>query len=354
MKKFLRNTLLILIGLAGGLAGGAYYYISGGIKPLATGDKIYVRYPEQVRLSAASKDLEGRRIIRSAKSLGWYAWYRKKDRRIPAGTYQVWPGMTADEVLDALQKPVVNMFRIPETNLSYRTANLLEKNNIAKGDEYKQLRDNPESFKAVVDFPLPDDSLEGYLYPDTYDLPPLLGARGVIERQLKAFDQKVAPLLTDPAKARKILTIASMVELEAGVDHERARIAGVIRNRLAKGMRLQIDATVLYALQEWRRLYNRDYHNTNSPYNTYKIAGLPPGPICSPSVKSVKAALSSEKHEFLYYVAMPNRTHLFAKTYEDHLKNIQVARKARDGAAKTGSQAGTPPSKPAPRANASR
>ena len=86
-------------------------------------------------------------------------------------------------------------------------------------------------------------------------------------------------------------------------------------------------------LQQWRRLTYADYTNTKSPYNTYLIKGLPPGPICSPSAKSVQAALNADKHEFLYYVAMPNRTHLFAKTYEDHLKNIQVARKARDRAA---------------------
>lgn len=344
MSKTWRNLILVTLGLAGGTAYGAYYYVTSGIKPLPEGKKFYVRYDETRKLSFVLDDLQSQQVIRSAKALSWYAYYKKKkDLRVAEGTYEIWPGMTADQVFSQLQKPIVQMFRIPETNLSYRTANLLEKNEIAKADDYKALRDKPEDFKDVIKFPLPKESLEGYLYPDTYDLPPLLGARGVIQRQLNAFQKKVAPLLTDPAKANKILTIASMVELEAGVDHERAKIAGVIRNRLDKGMRLQIDATVLYALQEWRRLYNKDYHNTNSPYNTYKIKGLPPGPICSPSVKSVQAALKPEKHEWLYYVAMPNRTHLFAKTYEDHLKNIQVARKARSE-----SQAGTPPSKPAP------
>lgn len=333
MKKFFRNTLLIIVGLGAGLAGGMYFYVTSGIKPMASGEKSYVRYASKSKLSEVLTDLQSRGVIRNAKALGWYAYYSKKDARVPTGTYQVWPGVTADELLELLQKPVVKMFRIPETNLSYRTANLLDKNDIAKKDDYKDLLKKPQEFKEVIKFPLPSDSLEGYLYPDTYDLPPLLGARGVIERQLRAFQQKVAPMITDPTKAQKLLTIASMVELEAGVDQERARIAGVIRNRLDKGMRLQIDATVLYALQEWRRLYNKDYVETNSPYNTYKVSGLPPGPICSPSAKSVKAAINSEKHEWLYYVAMPNRTHLFAKTYEDHLKNIKVARKARENAA---------------------
>lgn len=329
MSKRWRNFGLVFIGIVGGLAGGAYYYVSNGIAPMPSGDKLYVRYNGEKKLSEVLLDLQRRGVIRNAQALGWYAYYKKKTERIQTGTYQVHPGLTADEVLSVIRKPVVNMFRIPETNLSYRTANLLEKNDIASGSEYKDLMKKPDEFAGVTKFPLPKTSLEGYLYPDTYDLPPLLGAKSVIERQLKAFDKKIAPLLTDPAKANKILTIASMVELEAGVDQERAKIAGVIRNRLEKGIKLQIDATVLYGLQQWRRLTYADYTNTKSPYNTYLIPGLPPGPICSPSKKSVEAALHPDKHEFLYYVAMPNRTHLFAKTYEEHLANIKIARKAR-------------------------
>lgn len=334
MSKVWRNIGLVTLGLAGGTLGGFYYFVKSGIEPMASGPKIYVRYTERNHLSTVAQDLQRKGIIRSAKALGWYAVYAKKDRVIPVGTYQVQPGVNADQLLDLLQRPLVNMFRIPETNLSYRTANLLDKNQIATADEYKELIKQPAEFKGVISFPLPNDSLEGYLYPDTYDLPPLMGARAVIERQLKAFQKRIAPLITDPAKARKILTIASMVELEAGVDADRPRIAGVIRNRLDKGMKLQIDATVLYALQQWRRLRFSDYTNTISPYNTYKILGLPPGPICSPSIKSVQAAIKSEKNEFLYYVAMPNKTHLFAKTYEEHLKNIEIAKKARAAASK--------------------
>jgi UPF0755 protein len=175
--------------------------------------------------------------------------------------------------------------------------------------------------------------LEGYLYPDTYDLPPLLGAHDTIDRQLKAFESKVYPLLKGVKNPGKILTIASMVEMEAAKDKDRPLIAGVIVNRLNKGMRLQIDATVLYGMKQWRRLNYADY-KFPSPYNTYLINGLPPGPICSPTLKSVEAALHPAKNGYLYYVAMPSGYSVFAHTYEEHLANVAKMRAAAKLAAK--------------------
>lgn len=337
MSKLWRNVALITLGLAGGTVGGAYYYVKSGIAPEAPGPKRYVRYPTSNKLSVVAKDLQYKGIIRSANALGWYARYVKKQNPIPSGTFQVNPGMTADELLDALQKPIRNMFRIPETNMSFRTANLLSKAEIATVEEYKSLIKTPADFAGVTKLTLPSDSLEGYLYPDTYDLPPLMGARDVIVRQLQNFEKKIGPLKIPANKMRPILTIASMVELEAGVDKERAMIAGVIYNRLKKGMKLQIDATVLYGLGEWRRLYNIDYTRTQSPYNTYKFAGLPPGPICSPSLKSIIAAMKPTRHNYIYYVAKPDMTSLFAMTYPEHIRNVAIARKLREARTSAGS-----------------
>lgn len=331
MKKFLSVSLVGLVLLL--VAGiGSFAYYNSKLAPLPTGKKQFIRFTSRTSIESAGPKLVESGIVRDARMLNYYAIFNRRPRLIAAGTYQLNPGMTAEQVIDSLQKPVTNFFRIPETNLSFRTANLLDKNEIATAEEYKAFIKEPGRFKDVTKMDLPADSLEGYLYPDTYDLPPLMGAEEVIAKQLRAFETKVYPLLPDPVKRKKILTIASMVELEAGVDEERSKIAGVIYNRLAKNMRLEIDATVLYALQEWRRLYFKDYRNTISPYNTYKTKGLPPGPICSPSLKSVKAALSPAKHNYLYYVALPNRTHLFSPDYPGHLRNIQIARKARDQA----------------------
>jgi UPF0755 protein len=185
------------------------------------------------------------------------------------------------------------------------------------------LVNKPEEFKGVVDFPLPAKSLEGYLYPDTYDLPPLLGAKATITRQLKAFQKKIWDAYHHPSNLHELVIKGSLVQLEAGRDDERPIIAGVIENRLKKGMRLQIDAALLYGIQKWRRLTFDDYKNLDSPYNLYRVSGLPPGPICSPSAKSFAAAKNPATHGNFYYVALPDGSSLFARTYDEHLQNIQ-------------------------------
>jgi UPF0755 protein len=320
-------VLLVLLVVG---AGGAYAWFRSELQPTAATPTFYHRFDRQTPLTVALRDLKQKDIIRNPRVFRMYAIWKKEQAPVPEGTYLLRGGMTADQLLRVLRKPISQMVRIPETNLSYRTANLLEKKDVLDAEEYKELIKRPQEFQDAVSFPLPKEgNLEGYLYPDTYDLPPLLGARRVILRQLKAFEQKVMPEIKDPKDLPRILTVASMVELEAAKDEERPVIAGVIENRIKKGMRLQIDATVLYGLGEWRRLTYADYHNTNSPYNTYKIPGLPPGPICSPTVKSVRAAMNPATHEYLYYVAMPEGYHLFARTYDEHLANIKTARAAR-------------------------
>lgn len=327
-----KATKIILFALGGVVlvALVVLYYGYAQLQPLSPGAKRYVRFEPAKPLPAVLGYLQDKGIVRNAKVAHLYAKLTKQGMPIQRGTYQLAPGMTVDQVLSALKTPIRNFFRIPETNLSYRTAKLLSKNEIASEEEYNRLLKTPSEFQPG--FQLPQDTLEGYLYPDTYDLPPLLGAKNVMKMQLAAFQKKVLPLLPKVSKRRPILTIASMVELEAGVDEERAKIAGVIYNRLKKGMKLEIDATLLYALGEWRRLTYADYRNVDSPYSTYKHKGLPPGPICSPSLKSVQAALKPESHPYLYYVALPNRHHLFSRTYDEHLSNIKIARKARAAA----------------------
>lgn len=327
-KKKARIGCLVLLLLILGGAGGFYLWETDQIKPTASGPAFFIRFSTPKTLNAVLLELKRKGVVRSTRAMRIYAIYTKAPSTIDTGTYQFRPGMTADEVLVAMRKPVRQMVRIPETNMSFRTANLLEKSNVLVKAEYKDLIKKPQMFKDEVSFPLPNDSLEGYLFPDTYDLPPMLGAKETIARQLKAFEKKVGPELKNRKDVKRILTIASMVELEAQHDADRARIAGVIENRIKRNMRLQIDATVLYGLQEWRGLTYADYRNTISPYNTYLHDGLPPGPICSPSLKSVKAALNPGKHDFIYYVAMPGGHHLFATSLEEHNRNVALRRKA--------------------------
>lgn len=322
-----RKFVLFLIFL-GAVAGGAFYWLKENLKPMPPGPKRYIRWERQARIGAILGDLKRRGVIRNADAARIYAWYRRSPGIVSTGTYELSPGMSIDEILREIRKPLRQMVRMPETNWTRRSANILEQKKVTKAAEYMELVRNPQEFKDVVDFPLPQDSLEGYLYPDTYDFPPLLGAKAVITRQLKNFEKKVWEGLDHPKNLHELVIKGSLVEMESGTDEDRARIAGIIDNRLEKGMRLQIDAALLYGIQKWRRLTFDDYKTIEGPYNLYKVDGLPPGPICSPTAKSIRAAMNPAKHNHLYYVALPTGESLFAPTYEEHLRNIQKRKKA--------------------------
>ncbi len=294
------------------------------LAPTAAMPPQYIRFDRPKKLDSVLTYLYRLQIVRDPQAMQVFAWFKRRPETVPSGTYQLHPGMTAEEVFTGLTTQIHQNFRFPETNWARRDANLLQQALVCQAKDYLALVNQPGLFQRKVDFPLPSTTLEGYLFPDTYDLPPLTGATTVIDRQLKAFDNKVVKRLGPDAAKPDTVCIASLVELETGTDEDRPMIAGVIMNRIKKGIPLQIDSGILYALGKWRRLYFKDYKNVNSPYNLYLHKGLPPTPICSPSFKSIVAALHPAKHEYLYYVALPNGHSLFAKTPAEHLHNIRL------------------------------
>lgn len=307
------------------LAGAGAALVITQSRPTEPGRPFYIRLNGGEDFTSILQTLEDKGVIRDSLMAKFYLRVKGIPLKARSGTFQLKPGMTLEEVMGELQKPIRQMVRIPEGWWIKRVGAVLEKKEVCTQEEYLEAAAEGARYQAEFDFPLPKGSLEGYLYPDTYDLPPLLGAEEVVRRQLRAFVERVGPLLKDKDPT-KILTVASMVELEAAKDSERARIAGVIQNRLKKGQRLEIDATVLYALQEWKNLGPGVVRTVKSPYNTYLNDGLPPGPIGSPGLASVKGALAPEQHKWIYYVAKPDKTHRFAAEYSDHLKNIRLSR----------------------------
>lgn len=168
--------------------------------------------------------------------------------------------------------------------------------------------------------------LEGYLFPDTYFVKKQMTEHQIIDMMLKRFnDVVVKEYNTHSAQISldKAVIIASMIEKEARVDIDRPLIASVIYNRLNKGMKLQIDATVLYALGVQKDKITAQDLAVKSPYNTYYVKGLPIGPICNPGLKSFKAALRPAQTDYYYYVARGDGTHAFSKNYDQHLQTIQ-------------------------------
>jgi len=320
------NAKKALIGVVFGCIVGFGFitWFDKGTAPMPDGPEIMVRW-DSMSFDDAISELEDKGVVRDAWLFTRLAKLEKKAVKVGAGTYSFRPGMTMDEVVKSLKTPLSQNVRIPEGWWISRVAKRLEEKGVCKADEYIELAGKPEEFKDVVSFDLPEESLEGYLFPDTYDMPPMLGAKAVITMQLRTFEKKVVDKIGTEDLSRALI-VGSMVELEAALDEERPRVAGVIENRIKDGMRLQIDATVLYALGEWKELGPGVVNTVQSPYNTYLNSGLPPGPIGSPGLKSIEAAMNPESHNYLFYVARPNRSHYFTSDYGLHRAAINKAR----------------------------
>jgi UPF0755 protein len=316
---------LVGLGLIVAVALAGLAILIVGVMPTPGHPAEFVRFEKPVSLSTALKALEKKSVVKNAWAATMFAKLTRTGGDVKAGTYKVKAGSTIEDVLSSLKKPYSQMVRLPEGWWIKRTAKRLEDQGVCSVDDYLKATSDPKTY-SDLGLNLPKDGLEGYLFPDTYDLPPLTPPESIVRLQLQTFKKRVAGSVPKTVNLKRALIVASMVELEAGKDSERARIAGVIDNRLKKGMALEIDATVLYALQEWKNLPPGVVRTVQSPYNTYLHKGLPPGPIGSPGLKSIQAALKPEKHGYLYYVARPDRSHYFTSDYPTHLQNIRKAR----------------------------
>lgn len=336
MPKYLLRSVVAVVVL-GVSAAFSYWLLMRSLEPVSiVGEIRYIRIERGETIGDALKRAEKIGVLRSASGAQIYARLFGGRAEVLEGTYEINSAMNGMEIAQRLlsKQPIKQYVLIREGLWMSRVADLLAEKNVCDRETAMQAFMTPKQFESAAGFPLPADSLEGYLFPDTYDLPPLFGANRSVEKMLHAFRTKVyEPLGKPPAgKLHEWVIIGSMIELESQKDDERARIAGVIYNRLNSGMKLQIDATVAYAKGQMGRLLYKDYE-IDHPYNTYRIPGLPPGPICSPGFASIRAAANPEKHDYLFYVAMPDGSHLFSKTYKEHLANIEISRKAFKGGA---------------------
>lgn len=326
--------LAAIVGAAIGLVW--YWNLLNRLKPVSAEFRPgWFRLAPGTSAAQLAQILKKQGAIRDADAfLLWLRW-KRWDRRIQSGDYELSPSMSAIEIgrMFAEHRITRNWILIHEGLTARQIARRLAAHGACDEAEFMQAVRNPRSFrtlfKALADAP----TLEGYLFPAFYRLPPGIGASKAVQVMLSRFGQGLKPLereLRDSPRAlHQSLTVASMIEREAMMQKDRPLIASVIYNRLKKGMRLQIDATVQYALGYWKpRLLYADLE-VESPYNTYRRAGLPPGPICSPGIACIEAALNPASTNYLYYVALPTGYHLFTSSYEDHLQAVKKAREAR-------------------------
>ena len=297
--------------------------------PRANGRKVevVVRPGQSVRTIADT--LVAKQVIGSKPLFLFYTWYYNYSTRLRAGSYQLSVGTGERRTLKLLsgEEPAVTMVTIPEGYTMNQVAEALAERGVCRADSF---------LRACLDTNLLRKSgvtaatAEGYLFPESYEF--LTGSQpsDVVRRMVRQFFSVFAELsdslrLTPSSSLSpsQVVILASIVEREAKVAEEFPRIAGVFMNRLRRNLPLQSCATVEYLLPERKGLLSVADTKIESPYNTYLHLGLPPGPICNPGRRALRAALNPERNNYLFFVARGDGTHAFSRTAAEHAANCR-------------------------------
>lgn len=311
MKKFI--ALLFLIGIVGA---GAWWF--NGTAPVDSGDTMLrtftVNKGEGVKQIAAN--LKSQNLIKDPNVFYLLVKQLGLENKIQAGDFRISPAMNAEKIANTLQT-AVNDFRvtIPEGKRAQEIADILSQSFPSFQDSWRQQL----------------EAQEGYLFPDTYSFPKDATIDQIIKTMTDNFEAKYATLTggqRNTLTEKEIVTIASLVEREARHDVDRPMVASVILNRYKIGMKLDIDATIQYALgydkadkRWWKENLTVDDLALNSPYNTYKVSGLPPTPISNPGVKALEAVINPANTEYIFYISDKDGVNHYAKTNEEQEAN---------------------------------
>jgi UPF0755 protein len=290
--------------------------------------------------SDVGEELQRRGLIRSALAFRWEVESKGLGTKLEAGDYELSPTMSTGEIVAVLGRGAISpgtAMTIPEGWRADQVARHAQELKLASAEEVLRVVRSPAEFGLAPPDPAAR-SLEGYLFPDTYDFDPQTPPAALVEKLLRQFDRRFNDDLRRRAVERgitihQVVTIASLVEREAADPAERPLVSAVYQNRLATGMRLDADPTVQYAVANldlnqalqygfWKRDLTLEDLKVDSPFNTYRVTGLPPGPICSPGLASLQAVLEPAKVGYLFFVARGDGSHAFADTLDQHNANV--------------------------------
>ena len=275
--------------------------------------------------------LERERLIKSRSAFVLLGKSQSAERKVHAGEYELSPGMTPAEILSKLLngQVLLHPLTIPEGLTIIQIADLVSQQGLTDRAEFLRLA---KDRAFVVSLGIKAETLEGYLYPDTYKFPRAVKAREVLVAMVEQLRQVVgADLLARMRELKmtmhEVLTLASVIEKETGSGGERAEISAVFHNRLRKHIPLQSDPTVIYGLPAFDgNLRKKDLSNP-SPYNTYRVQGLPPGPIANPGIQAIRATLYTSDSRSLYFVSRNDGTHHFSATLIEHNQAVEKYQK---------------------------
>jgi UPF0755 protein len=270
--------------------------------------------------------LQQQGLVQHPKKFRWLAYLKGDERRIRAGEYSLSLAMSPRTILDTLVRgeTILHKVVVPEGATMTRIGELLEKAGLVSRELFVQAATNADLVAAIG---LEGDTLEGYLFPETYHFPKGVTAGQVINKMVGQFRTVFSPAWSERAKemgfsVHQIVTLASIVEKETGKPEERPIIAAVFLNRLERNMRLESDPTVIYGMEQFDGNITREDLNRSTPYNTYRIKGLPPGPIANPGRDAIAAVLYPRDEPYLYFVSKNDGSHHFSRTFEEHNKMV--------------------------------
>lgn len=328
MKRLL--VLVLLVGIvAGGLAGWRQFIRLSMPYHHYLGGEQFVEIEPGMGPSAIGARLVDQGIVRDLWTWRIAIWRSDKATRLKAGEYRFSRAMTVDQVIDKLAKGEVHLRTLTfREGLTIRQmARVYEERGFGPAAAFVEAASDPAAIVAID--PEARD-LEGYLFPDTYSLSRRMTAHDLVQQMAGRFLSMWTPDLRDAAASlgltpRQAVTLASLVEKETARADERTTVSAVYHNRLRIRMGLQCDPTVIYALERAGRytgnLTKADL-SFDSPYNTYRYAGLPPGPIAAPGRASLEAAVRPDAADFLYFVSRNDGSHAFASSLDEHNRNV--------------------------------
>lgn len=326
-----RALLAIVVLLVLALGAGTYLIVTGAEQPYKgyEGAEQFVEVPPGASPNAIGRRLSDAGVVRDLATFRYALARSGQARRLQAGEYRFDRPLRAREVIDMMARGEVYLRPITfREGLTIRQmAAVYEQAGFGKPVEFTKAASNAA---LIADLDPDARDLEGYLFPDTYAMTRRSTAVQLVERMIATFRSALTPDLTARATARglsvrELVTLASIIEKETGKVQERPMVAAVYANRLRIGMGLQCDPTVIYALERAGRYagnLTREDLRFDSPYNTYRYVGLPPGPIAAPGRASLEAAAAPADAPFIYFVSRNDGSHAFASTLDEHNRNV--------------------------------
>lgn len=340
MRKVLISvfSLMMIFVLIGGFVG--FHFVTS--RPSDNTEEVVYEVSQGKTFKQVAKELAAQNLIQNARLFSLYAQLRGEARKLKVGEYALRKNMTPNEVLAVITsgKSIGRPFTIAEGLNIYEISELYEAQGFGKKEDFLKASMDKGFVKQLIGEER--DSLEGYLFPETYQLTKFTSVRELLQAMVYRF-QEVYKQVEAEAQIKgftkhQIVTLASIVEKETGAPHERPQISSVFHNRLKKGMLLQTDPTIIYGLAdiEKKTVYKITKADILRPtkYNTYVIKGLPPGPIGNPGKEALMAAVKPADTNYLFFVSQNDGTHIFSQDYATHTKAVrkfQLDPKARQG-----------------------